>query len=126
MNDENWHFFDYEPMSMKTTYVQILADGTIRMRETIPQWLAHEIMDQNKERSKSFASNGGWAGAKNGAIVAAVPNHIDKFIKEKSGYDPLKTGGWYDKNKYASILDDSDFANLRTGGGRIGKRKVML
>lgn len=126
MYDEQWHFFDYEPMSMKTTYVQILQDGTIRMKETIPMWLAQRIIEENKARAKLFDENGGWSGAKGGAVVAAIPNHLDKHFKELSGFDPVKTGGWYDRDKYNSFLDDSDYASLRTGGGKIGKRKAML
>lgn len=124
--DEQWHFFDYEPMSMKTTYVQILEDGRIRMKETIPMWLAQRMMDENKARAREFDEKGGWRAAKNGAVVAAIPNHIDKHFKELSGFDALKTGGWYDRDKYASLLDDSDYANLRTAGGKIGKRKAMI
>lgn len=121
--DSSWHWFDYDAITFKTTYVKFGDDNRIHFLETIPDWLATRILEENKEKAKQFTENGGWAGAKYGAIVANVPDIIDQEFKRKAGFDPTK-GGWYDRDKYNSFLDSSDYAHLRTGGGKIGKRKA--
>lgn len=126
MSDGQWLFFNYDPETLKTQYMRVLENGQIQMRETIPMWLAQKMLDENKARAKEFTENGGWSGHKNGAVVAAIPHHIDQHFKHLSGLDLVKTGGWYDRDKYTSLLDDSDYAALRTGGGKLGKRKAMI
>lgn len=120
-NDTNWHPFEHDPVTHKTTYMRFTEDGKVQIKETIPMWLATAIMEDNKARAKAFDENGGWKKAKAGAIIAAIPHHLDKHFKEMSGQDISKSGE-YDQAKYNSFLDDSDYSNLRTGGGRIGKR----
>ncbi len=123
MNDFNWHPFDYDPVTMKSTYVRFTETGQVQFRETIPEWLARRIIDENQERAKHFDANGGWAGAKQGAVIANIPHFLDKHFKAMSGQDITKSGA-YDEDKYNSFLDDSDYRYLRTGGGKIGKRKA--
>lgn len=116
--DSKWMFFDYDPLTMKTTYIQF-EGKKIHFRETIPQWLAEQMIEENKARAKEF---GDWSKHKKGAVIASIPDHVDQELKRLSGFDPTK-GGWYDKTKYNSFLDDSDYAHLRTGGGKIGRKK---
>lgn len=125
MADGDWMFFEHDPETHKTTYMRILEDGRIQMQDRIPMWLAKQLLDHNKARSSEFASNGGWSGHKTGAVVAAIPHHIDLELKQLSGFDPVR-GGDYDRQRYARLLDDSDYQNLRTGGGKLGKRKAMI
>jgi hypothetical protein len=122
--DTNWVFFDYDPVTFKTIYTKF-ENGLIHIRETIPQWLAEQYLEENKQKAKLFDENGGWKGAKQGAVIANVPDHIDKEFKRLSGWDPTKSG-WYDKDKYNSFLDDPDYAALRTGGGKIGRKKAEV
>lgn len=121
--DTAWHWFDYDDDTFTTTYVKFGDDGMISFRKTIPDWLATQFLEENKEKSKQFTENGGWSGAKKGAVVANVPDILDQQFKRAAGFDPTKSG-WYDKDKYNSFLDDSDYAHLRTGGGKIGRRKI--
>jgi len=125
MADGQWMYFDHDNETHKTRYMRILENGVIQMRETIPMWLAQQLFDQNHARAAEFNANGKWAGHRNGATIAAVPTHLDNHFKELSGFDPVK-GGEYDRDKYNSFLDDSDYRHLRTGGGKIGKRKAMV
>lgn len=121
MQDNNWHYFDYEPVSMKTTYMRFTESGQVQIREVIPEWLARKIIEENQDRAKQFTANGGWAAAKQGAVVANIPHFLDKHFKSMSGQDVTKSGD-YDRDKYNSFLDDIDYRYLRTGGGKIGKR----
>lgn len=125
--DSPWMVFNYDPVTMKTTlhqYVSTPGGGfSINVRETIPMWLAERMLEENKQKAKLFTENGGWAGARHGAVVANVPDHVDAEFKRLSGWDPT-VSGWYDHDKYNSFLDDSDYASLRTGGGKIGKRVI--
>ena len=120
-HDSGWMFLEYNPDTYKTTYIRNLGDK-IQVKETIPMWLAQSIIDDNQKRKNEFGS---WAGKKHGAIIAAIPDHIDAQLKQMSGFDPVK-GGEYDRQKYNSFLDDIDYAKLRTGGGKIGKRKAFV
>lgn len=123
--DTSWFPFDYDEVTFTSTYVKFDENGLIHFRKTIPGWLADQILDENKDKAKHFNENGGWKGAKGGAVVAQVPNILDQQFKRASGYDPAK-GSWYDQKKYNSFLDDPDYAYLRTGGGRIGTRKASV
>lgn len=118
-HDSGWMFLEYDPITMKSIYVRSVGDK-IQVKETIPMWLAQRMLDENKRRANEFT---GWAGKKNGGVVAAVPGFMDAHLKSLSGFDPTK-GGEYDKDRYNSLLDDSDYRHLRTGGGKIGKRKA--
>lgn len=124
--ETEWVFFNYDPLTLKTILVKFEGDK-IHFRESIPLWLAQQMMEENKLRAKEFDASGGWKAKqfKKGAVIASVPHHIDQQFKKAAGYDPTK-GGWYDKDKYNSFLDDSDYAYLRTGGGKIGKKKAEV
>ncbi len=121
-SDSSWKWFDFDPVTFTTTYVKF-DDGKITFRKTIPDWLATQILEENQAKAKMFDENGGWAGAKSGAVIANVPDILDQEFKRKSGFDPTKSG-WYDRDKYNSFLDDSDYRFLRTGGGKIGRKKA--
>lgn len=122
--ESSWKFLETDPVTHKTLYFRTVGDK-IQIRETIPMWLATAMIEDNKRKAADFHDNGGWKGAKKGAVVAAVPHHIDQHLKAMSGFDPSK-GGEYDRVKYNSFLDDIDYAKLRTGGGKIGKRKAFV
>ena len=127
MIEPEWLLLEYNPVSMKTTYIRTVGEQ-IQVKETIPMWLAEKMLEENKQRAIAFADNGGWKNKKTkkyGALVASIPNHIDAHLKALSGFDP-KVGGQYDKQKYNSLLDDIDYAKLRTGGGKLGKRKAFI
>lgn len=111
----------YEPETFKSLWM--LRDGDkLHFKTTIPMFLAEKIIEENKEKAKHFNESGGWSRAKGGAVVANIPEHIDHYFKLQSGFDPTKSG-WYDRDKYNSFLDDSDYAAFRTGGGKIGRKK---
>jgi hypothetical protein len=118
--ETDWELMIDNPITLQKTYAKWNGNNLI-IRETIPAWLAQQMLDENKLRANSWT---GWSG-KSGAVVASIPNNIDQELKRASGYDPTK-GGWYDKDKYNSLLDDSDYAYLRTGGGKIGKKKAQV
>ena len=127
MIEPEWLLLEHNPISMKTTYIRTVGDK-IQVKETIPMWLAEKILEENKQRALAFDANGGWKNKKAmkyGALVASVPNHIHAQLKAMSGFDPT-VGGEYDKQKYNSLLDDIDYAKLRTGGGKLGKRKAFI
>lgn len=120
---ENWMHLDYDPMTRKTTYIRVLENGDIQIKAEIPREVLDGILEDNKRKRKYFDEMGGWKKAKNGAVFAAIPHYLDQHFKQLSGFDPAK-GGEYDRDKYNSFLDDSDFSALRTAGGKIGKRKA--
>ena len=122
--EDDWHWFDYDELTFKTTYIKFVGDK-VHMQTRIPMWLARQILEENKAKAKQFDEMGKWKGAKHGAVIANVPDHIDQHFKRLSGYNPT-VSGWYDRDKYNSFLDDSDYAYLRTGGGKIGKKKAAV
>jgi hypothetical protein len=127
MIEPEWMFLERDPISLKSIYIRTVGDK-IQVKETIPMWLAEKMLEENKQRALAFDANGGWKNKnalKYGALVASIPNHIDAHLKTLSGFDP-KVGGQYDKQKYNSLLDDIDYAKLRTGGGKLGKRKAFV
>lgn len=117
--DTKWHHLETCPVSHETKWVKF-EDGVMTIRTTIPEWLALQIIENNKAEANAWK---GWSAAKQGAVVARVPLILDNELKKKAGYDPTK-GGDYDQDKYNSFLDDIDYRHLRTGGGKIGKRKA--
>lgn len=117
----DWHLFDYDPITQRRKYMKI-EDGLLRIRETMP---VDAVIEQNKKEANDWQSNGGWKAARRGAVVARVPLVLDNQWKKASGYDPTK-GGDYDRDRYNKFLDDIDYRHMRTGGGRIGKRKAMI
>lgn len=120
--DPNWHLINYDPVTFKSTYMKI-DEGLMTFRTTIPEWLALQIIEKNKREANEWQASGGWRARKFGGVVASIPEILDTELKKKSGYDPRK-GGFYDQDKYNSFLDDIDYRHLRTGGGKIGKRKA--
>ncbi len=117
----DWHLFDYDPITQRRKYMK-MADGSLHIRETMP---VEAVLEANKRDANSWQDNGGWKAAKRGAVIARVPLILDNEWKKAAGYDPKK-GGTYDRDKYSSFLDDIDYRHIRTGGGRIGKRKAMF
>lgn len=124
MQDDDWHWFDYNPDTFTTTYLKFVGED-VHVRKETPMWFAKMMLEENRQKAKLFDEMGGWRTAKHGAVIANIPDHIDQHFKRLSGYDPTK-GSWYDKDKYNSFLDDSDYAYLRTGGGKIGKKKAPV
>ena len=119
-HESPWMFVQYDPITMQSLYMKREGD-LLHFQKRIPMWLAEQMLDENKQKAKDFDDNGGWKGAKYGAVVANIPDHIENNLKRQCGFDPTKSG-WYDKDKYDSILDDIDYSKLRTGGGKIGKK----
>lgn len=117
----DWHLFDFDPITQRKKYMKI-EDGLLKIRETMP---VDAVIEANKIEANDWQSKGGWAAATRGAVVARVPLILDNAWKKASGYNP-HSGGEYDRDKYNSFLDDIDYRHLRTGGGRIGKRKKMI
>lgn len=117
----DWHLFDHDPLTGRKKYCKI-DDGLIHIRETMP---VDAILETNKREANDWQSNGGWSAAKRGAVVARVPLILDNQLKKAAGYDPTKSG-LYDKDKYNALLDDIDYRHLRTGGGKIGRRKADI
>jgi hypothetical protein len=114
----DWQLFDVDPLTQRKKYMKI-EDGLLHIRETMP---VEEILEANKEDAKAWR---GWSAAPFGAVVARVPVILDNAWKKASGY-VTGAGGEYDQDKYNSFLDDIDYRNIRTGGGRIGKRKKII
>jgi len=114
----DWHLFDFDPLTRRRKYMKIEA-GRLHIRETMP---VDEIIEANKQDANAWR---GWKAAKYGAVVARVPLILDNAWKKASGLDPARSGE-YDRDKYNSFLDDIDFRHIRTGGGRIGKRKAFI
>jgi len=114
----DWHLFDVDALTRRRKYMKI-EDGLLHIRETMP---VDEILEANKRDANAWR---GWKAAKYGAVVARVPLILDNAWKKASGFEPGKSGA-YDRDKYNSFLDDIDFRHIRTGGGRIGKRKAFI
>lgn len=112
----DWHLFDHDILTGRKKYMKI-DDGLLHIRETMP---VDAIFEENKAEANNWQ---GWSAAKYGAVVAKVPLILDNNLKKAAGYDPRK-GGWYDQDKYNSFLDDSDYRHVRTGGGKIGRKRV--
>ena len=117
----DWHLFDHDLLTGRKKYMKI-ENNILHIRETMP---VDAVLEANKRDANDWQSNGGWRAAKRGAVVARVPLILDNAWKKASGYDPGKGGG-YDRDKYNSFLDDIDYRHIRTGGGRIGKRKAFI
>ncbi|MBY0512037.1 MAG: hypothetical protein K2P94_18015 [Rhodospirillaceae bacterium] len=117
----DWLLFDVDPLTRRKKYMK-LEDGLLHIRETMP---VDEVLEANKRDANDWQGNGGWKAARRGAVVARVPLILDNAWKTASGYDPAKGGG-YDRDKYNTFLDDIDYRHIRTGGGRIGKRKAFI
>ncbi len=122
--DTSWHVLKHDPVTHKTIWVKF-DEGLVTIRETIPDWLATAILEKNKQEANDWQSKGGWKKAKLGAVVASIPTIIDTQFKKAAGWNPSKSGH-YDLNKYNSFLDDIDYRHLRTGGGKIGRRKAEM
>lgn len=126
--DSRWKFLEYDAFTQQTKWYQTEGEPPhqlLHIRVTQPDALTYAMLEGNKREANDWQSNGGWGAAKLGAVVAKVPTIIDTELKKKAGYNPL-VSGWYDQNKYNSFLDDIDYQHLRTGGGRIGRRKKSL
>lgn len=115
----DWMLFDFDPLTQRRKYMK-LEDGLLHVRETMP---VDAVIESNKREANDWQARGGWKAAKKGAVVARVPLILDNAWKKASGFDPTK-GGTYDADKYNSFLDDIDYRHIRTGGGKIGKRKA--
>jgi hypothetical protein len=122
--DDTWAVLEHDPYTQQTKWVKF-HDGLCTVRVTQPDELTWQMLEINKREANEWQDKGGWKKAKNGAVIAKVPTIMDTEFKRKAGYDPSK-GGWYDQDKYNSFLDDIDYKHLRTGGGKIGKRKAMI
>ena len=92
-----------------TTWMKREGDKII-FRETQPQ--AYQILEENKYLANNWS---GWSGKKHGAVVARIPIALDNELKRKCGYD----GAGYDKDKMKRLLNDSEYAAFRTGGGKL-------
>jgi len=121
-SDPNWYLLSRDPVTHKSTYMKI-EDGLMHFRTTVPDWIVAQNIEKNKREANEWKSTGGWSARKYGGVVASIPSVLDGELKKKAGYDPTKSG-WYDIDKYNSFLDDIDYSHLRTGGGKIGKRKA--
>lgn len=119
--DEKWTFLEQDPVTFVKTYYRHDANKQIQVLKTMPEFIANQLIEENKEKAKLFDDMGGWKKAKHGAVVANVPDIIDQEWKRACGWDPRK-GGWYDRKKYNTFLNNPDFAHFRTGGGKIGER----
>jgi len=117
----DWFLFDADPLTQRKKYMKI-EDGLLHIRETMP---VDAVIEANKRDANEWQSNGGWKAAKFGAVVARVPLILDNVWKKASGYNPAN-GGEYDRDKYNTFLDDIDFKHVRTGGGRMGKRRAFV
>jgi hypothetical protein len=116
--ESDWMFVETDPFTHVSLYIRVRSDGMIDARHTLPKWAVDAIMEDAKQKALAWQ---GWDKAKHGAVVAQIPTILDDEFKRQAGYDPTK-GGWYDKDKYNAILDDSDYRHFRTGGGKIGRR----
>lgn len=121
---DEWMELEHDPYTQQTKWVKF-HDGKCTVRVTQPDALTWEMLEINKREANEWQDRGGWKKAKHGAVIAKVPTILDTQFKRAAGYDPTK-GGAYDINKYNSFLDDIDYKHLRTGGGKIGKRKAMF
>lgn len=105
----DWAVIRHCPITEITTWMKREGD-TIIFRETQPQ--AYQIIEENKYLANEWK---GWKGKKHGAVVSRIPIVTWNKLLQECGYD----GAEHDTDKMKKILNDSDNAYLRTGGGTL-------
>jgi hypothetical protein len=105
----DWAVLRHCSVTEITTWMRRDGD-VITFRETQPQ--AYQILEENKHLANGWT---GWAGKKHGAVVSRIPIVTWNKMMQQCGYD----GAEYDKDKLKSMLNDGEYAALRTGGGKL-------
>jgi hypothetical protein len=71
------------------------------------------------ERNKAMANhNDGWSPSRELRRVASIPTGVRLKIMTEQGWDPWRPDRF--PEKMAALLNDPDWAHLRTAPGRIG------
>lgn len=108
-----WSLLRYDASTGIRTEVrkEDLGNGKMKLhfRETQP---CTSTIEENKVLANEW---NGWAGKKYGGVVARIPIAQWNNMKIQCGWD----GAEYDQKKMNRLLNDGDYAALRTGGGKL-------
>lgn len=109
MAKNEWGLLSYRADSGISIYVRKDENGIIHIREDQP---VQPIIDENKALANQWD---GWKGKTFGAVVSRIPTVIYNRLKKECGFDGVQ----YDQKAMNKKLNSSDYAYLRTGGGRL-------
>lgn len=112
MKETDWFLVSSDPMIGRKTYMRFASNGELQVRET--QVMSAALRTENSYQRNEWR---GWHG-KNIAKVASVP--ISEFynMQRRAGWEP-GTRNFADPKVMTRMLNDSDYREFRTGGGRL-------